>query len=132
MNPTNQQASAPAGTPGRNNSRRQGRNSLQFKKDPAAGASRFGLMMWCGRLSLLFLCLLLLQGAAFAQRQHLRGTVVDNVLQAPVAGATVVLQDGKEKAVTDENGQFRFELPIGSWNLSVTHLSYKEVLLENI
>jgi hypothetical protein len=65
--------------------------------------------------------------------QQLRGVVVDNVLQTPIQGATVSLPVLGLTTVTNASGAFRFEdVPIGVQQLTITHVSYKEVLLDNI
>lgn len=65
--------------------------------------------------------------------QQLRGTVTDQVLSKPLAGATVNLQGTKRSTVTDEEGNFRFnELPIGSYGIIVSFAGFREITLENI
>ncbi|HEY6505523.1 MAG TPA: TonB-dependent receptor [Chitinophagaceae bacterium] len=72
--------------------------------------------------------------AAQAQyKQQLRGTVVDQVLQRSLAGATVSLTGLNQSVVTDEEGMFRFkDLPVGSYRITVTYSGFKEAVLENI
>lgn len=70
---------------------------------------------------------------AQALTQRLRGTVVDQVLQTPLAGATVSVPVTGKTVITDENGNFRFpDLPIGAYRIQVSYTSYKEVVLDNI
>lgn len=65
--------------------------------------------------------------------QPLRGTVTDQVLKEPLAGATLVLEPGHRTAVTNEEGVFRFDdVSVGTYRILVTYLGYKEVLLDNI
>jgi len=65
--------------------------------------------------------------------QQLRGTVVDQLLQRPLAGATVRLPGQSQAVVTDAEGNFRFTaLPIGSYRVEVSYAGYKEVILENV
>ena len=69
--------------------------------------------------------------AQFTQR--IRGTLFDQVLQKPVAGATVSLPLIGKTTQTDSSGNFRFsEVPVGSQKIHITHISFKEVLLENL
>ena len=69
--------------------------------------------------------------AQFTQR--IRGTLVDQVLQKPVAGATVSLPLHGKTTQTDSSGNFRFsDVPVGSQKIHVTHISFTEVLLENL
>ncbi|HEU4472353.1 MAG TPA: TonB-dependent receptor [Flavisolibacter sp.] len=70
--------------------------------------------------------------AAAQPTQQLRGTVTDGVLQTPIAGATVTL-DGRQSVVTDDKGSFRFNaVPVGTYQLQVSHISYKVTVLQNI
>jgi hypothetical protein len=65
--------------------------------------------------------------------QQIRGLVVDDILQTPIAGATVRLPLLNRSATTDSEGNFRFnEVPIGIYQLVVSHVSYKEVTLDNL
>ncbi|MFC0772897.1 TonB-dependent receptor [Terrimonas alba] len=64
--------------------------------------------------------------------QSIRGTVLDNILQTPVAGATVILQ-GAGSVITDQNGNFRFSgVSLTSQQLHISHTGYKEAAVENI
>lgn len=82
----------------------------------------------------LFLIFIFLSATVHAQyKQQLRGTVVDMILQKPLAGATITLTSLQISVTTDEEGIFRFkDLPIGSYPLSITYAGFKTVSLENI
>ena len=88
--------------------------------------------------SFIFCFLLLLSFTANAQQttvftQIIRGTVVDNILQTPIADATVTLQGSGKSVSTDANGNFRFSgVPLTSQKLLISHTAYKEVFAENI
>src|SRR5689334_9646307 len=65
--------------------------------------------------------------------KQLRGTVVDLVLQKPLAGATVSIPSIGRSAITDDNGVFRFtDLPVGTYQLSITYTGFKDAILDNI
>lgn len=65
--------------------------------------------------------------------QQFRGTVTDQVLQQPLAGATVTLLPTGNRVVTNAEGAFRFtQVPVGTYQLLVTYTGYKDRLLENI
>jgi hypothetical protein len=65
--------------------------------------------------------------------QQIRGHVVDDILQTPVAGATVRLPLLNRSATTDQEGNFRFaDVPIGIYQIIITHVSYKDVYLDNL
>jgi hypothetical protein len=82
----------------------------------------------------LLLCALFFSFTANAQyTQQLRGTITDQVLQTPLAGATVTLQPGGQSIITDEQGVFRFkELPVGSYRLQISFTGFKEAVFDNI
>ena len=65
--------------------------------------------------------------------QTIRGKVVDQLLQQPIAGATVQIQGISRSVVSEEDGSFRITaVPIGNYHISVTHLSYKPSFAENV
>src|SRR5687768_4343810 len=65
--------------------------------------------------------------------QSIRGTVVDNILQSPIADATVTLFGSGKSVLTDAKGNFRFsEVPLTSQKLVFSHTGYKEAIAENI
>ena len=65
--------------------------------------------------------------------QQLRGTVIDGVLQKPLAGATVTLATQNKTVITDSNGNFTFRnIPIGRQALSISHIGYKTMTQDNI
>lgn len=65
--------------------------------------------------------------------QQFRGTVTDQVLQQPLAGATVTLTPLGYAVMTDAEGLFRFTgIPVGTYTARVTYTGYKEATLENI
>jgi hypothetical protein len=84
--------------------------------------------------SLVFITLVIFSathGKAQTVTQQVRGTITDVILQTPVSGATVALL-GKT-VTTDDKGNFRFtDIPVGTHQLQVSHISYKEATLHNI
>jgi hypothetical protein len=65
--------------------------------------------------------------------QQFRGTVTDQVLQQPLAGATVTINPLGKSVVTDEAGIFRFSnIPVGSYRIIIFYTGFKEGVLENI
>jgi hypothetical protein len=80
--------------------------------------------------------MMFLTGTIFSHTQftqRMRGTVTDQILQKPVAGATVSLLNAGKSVTTDSLGNFRFsEVPIGNHQLVVTHIGFKQVFLENL
>lgn len=88
------------------------------------------------RLRPTFLCLLMLilSTTMYGQlTQSIRGTVVDQILQAPVAGATVSIPGINRTVITDINGNFRFiDVPVGQHQLHISYVGFKETTLDNI
>jgi hypothetical protein len=84
------------------------------------------------------ICHPLLTRAQF--QQQLRGVVTDQLLQSPVAGATVVLLAANPRGdktslsvITDEHGVFKFSaVNIGQYRLHVSHVGFKTTSLDNI
>src|SRR6187549_3810387 len=65
--------------------------------------------------------------------QQFRGTVTDQVLQQPLAGATITISSLGKSVMTDETGVFRFNnIPVGSYRIIISYAGFKEGLLENI
>ncbi|WP_207513242.1 TonB-dependent receptor [Longitalea luteola] len=65
--------------------------------------------------------------------QTIRGTVTDQLLQTPVAGATVMITGTDRKAVADSLGNFRFtNVAAGTYTLLITHINYTNALASNI
>jgi TonB dependent receptor/Carboxypeptidase regulatory-like domain len=78
-------------------------------------------------LSLLFIT------AQAQYSQQFRGTVTDQVLQQPLAGATVTIIPLGKLAVTDADGVFRFNnIPVGSYRITISYTGFKEGVVENI
>ncbi|RYG27364.1 MAG: TonB-dependent receptor, partial [Chitinophagaceae bacterium] len=82
---------------------------------------------------LLLLCAIVNGQSKQSYTQTIRGTVLDNVLQVPITGATVTLVSTGTSVVTDMNGHFKFtEVNLSSHRLHVSHTAYKEVVADNI
>ncbi|HSC53575.1 MAG TPA: TonB-dependent receptor [Phnomibacter sp.] len=65
--------------------------------------------------------------------QNIRGTVMDQVLQKPLAGATVYLTGINTSVISDSNGVFRFvNVPVGVHSLEATYVGYKNGVANNI
>ncbi len=65
--------------------------------------------------------------------QQLRGTVMDQVLQQPLANATVTIKEIGKSVTTDEDGIFRFKnISVGAYRLIISYTGFKEGVLDNI
>lgn len=87
------------------------------------------------RNSSLFLFFMLFISATLnaQSRQRIRGTVTDIQVQLPLAGATVLLNNGQQKTITDADGNFSFPgLTMGSYTITVSHTGFNERIWENL
>jgi hypothetical protein len=65
--------------------------------------------------------------------QKIRGTIVDLVLQRPIAGATIVANNLNRSAISDTNGNFMFRgVPVGSIQLRISHVGFQDAVMDNI
>ena len=87
-------------------------------------------------LGILFL---LLFGKAFSQSsfptQTLRGKVIDQITQAPLIGASVILlgTDPILGTSTDLNGEFKIsQVPVGTHALKISYIGFEELLLPQV
>jgi hypothetical protein len=89
------------------------------------------------KLFLLFLSLSWVQVHAQEATQTIRGTVRDEVSQAPVIGASIMLVQPETSnpigAITDANGDFKISgVPQGRQTFRITSMGYEEQRLSNI
>ena len=80
-------------------------------------------------------CLHVNMWAQSTATQTVRGTVVDKESQAPLVGATIVIQgsDPVIGAYSDETGTFRFNrVPIGRHTFVIRYLGYEIAVLPEI
>ena len=87
------------------------------------------------RLILTGSCLISLSLCAQPLTQTIRGTVVDQSLQTPLPGATVVVVGVTplKGTSTDASGRFRLlQVPVGRQTLQISVVGYKNVTLPNI
>ncbi|HTF80090.1 MAG TPA: TonB-dependent receptor [Cytophagales bacterium] len=64
--------------------------------------------------------------------QNVRGTVVDKVSQAPIAGVVVIIAD-TIAVETDLDGNFKFtNIPVGKYNLIFKYEGYKIMPIQNV
>ena len=68
-----------------------------------------------------------------AKNGEIRGTVYGHETGDPLANATVRLVETEQHALTDENGEFRFEdLPAGDYTLNVIAIGYRLLEEDNV
>ena len=81
------------------------------------------------------LCLLLVSVQLFAQQpvQTIRGTIIDDASNEPLAYVSVELQGTMLGAVTDDAGNFTIKnVPVGRCNIMVSFVGYEPVVLKEI
>ena len=85
-------------------------------------------------LSALFIYLPAAHSQQFiAKNGEIRGTVYGHETGDPLANATVRLVETEQHALTDENGEFRFEdLPAGDYTLNVIAIGYRLLEEDNV
>ena len=85
-------------------------------------------------LSALFIYLPAAHSQQFiAKNGEIRGTVYGHETGDPLANATVRLVETEQRALTDENGEFRFEdLPAGDYTLNVIAIGYRLLEEDNV
>ncbi len=65
--------------------------------------------------------------------QTIRGTVVDKLLQKPIMGATIRIDQGKLGDASDSLGLFSIpNVEVGSHQIVITAMGYKEVVMNNM
>ncbi|MBK8659537.1 MAG: TonB-dependent receptor [Bacteroidetes bacterium] len=85
----------------------------------------------------ILLCWLWIVSALLLQAQELksiRGQVIDKDSKYPVVGASVVVLDTTniQGTVTDDDGYFKLDLPLGRVSLRVSYIGYKDEWLNNL
>jgi hypothetical protein len=65
--------------------------------------------------------------------QTIRGTVTDQLLQTPIAGATIIIIGADKKVVADSMGNFRIpNMAAGTYTLVISHINYNNAVASNI
>lgn len=83
--------------------------------------------------TLLFIVIVGLPLAAFADSGSVRGIVRDQKTKETIIGANVVIEGTTIGVSTDENGRFELRgLPAGNYNLLVSFISYQPVKVESV
>lgn len=76
---------------------------------------------------------LFLNLSAFAQTGIIKGSVVDAVTNEVLVGAVVRLEGSTTGGATDLDGLFNLPaVKVGTYTLTVSYISYKQVILENV
>ncbi|GAA4395772.1 carboxypeptidase-like regulatory domain-containing protein [Nibrella viscosa] len=86
-------------------------------------------------LSTVFISLLVFHLNAQSLTQTIRGTVVDQSLQMPIPGATIVLLNSTplQGTTTGPDGHFRLsQVPVGRQSLKISYVGYKDRIISNI
>ena len=55
---------------------------------------------------------------------QISGTLISDETGGPVSGARIAIEGTDQAVMTDENGEFAFELPRGEYALTIAHPNY--------
>ncbi len=70
--------------------------------------------------------LLFISFSASAQSYfYIKGKVLDDSTKLPMEGASVICQNTTRGTITNKEGEFRMELPVGGHNLVITYTGYE-------
>lgn len=68
----------------------------------------------------------LFSGLSWAQNATVKGQILDKEMKnEPLPFAVVVIKESKQNTATDENGNFSFSMPAGSYTLVISYLGYE-------
>lgn len=82
--------------------------------------------------NLLIILAVLCSSIAFSQTGTLRGTVIDSETGETIIGANVLLKGTYTGTVTDLDGQFSLELPVGTHDIQISYITYTTLTIEGI
>lgn len=66
---------------------------------------------------------------AFTQVAEIKGTLIDAISREPISDATIILQPSNLYAVSDNNGSWQMIADPGLYNITISHISYKDKIL---
>jgi hypothetical protein len=84
------------------------------------------------RSRLLSLALILISITAFAQKGKLTGKVVDGETGEELIGATVIVEENGQGALTDLYGTYTLELEPGTYTLNISYVSFAAQKVEHV
>lgn len=67
-----------------------------------------------------------------AQTGTLQGIIADKITGETIIGANVIIEGTTTGTSTDLNGEFKLNLPAGTYNVLVSFISYETVLIEGV
>ena len=68
----------------------------------------------------------LFSAISWAQNATVKGQILDKEMKnEPLPFSTVVIKETKQNTATDENGNYSFSMPAGSYTLVITYLGYE-------
>src|SRR5688572_17944419 len=80
-----------------------------------------------------FVILLLAKTVLLAQNTGVvRGTVTDKNTQETIVGASVSIEGSTEGTVSDLDGVYKLNLPVGTYNIKASFLGYTSIVKYNI
>ncbi|MFP5040804.1 TonB-dependent receptor [Parasediminibacterium sp. JCM 36343] len=83
--------------------------------------------------TLLLLLLVLPHGNAQSVTQTVRGTVIDKISERPIAGANILIEGLKLRAVANEKGEFSIgNVPLGRQKVAINCVGYQPVTIPEL
>lgn len=80
----------------------------------------------------IFVFIMLLALGANAQNGFIRGTVYDAGMGESLPGVTIVVAGTATGTITDLDGKFNLSLPVGTYTLNISFISYETLVIEDI
>ena len=78
---------------------------------------------------ILFLISISLCSISWAQDAFVNGKILDKETSEPLIGATILYGDGKG-AITDFNGEFIMNIPMGNYTFTISYTGFETITLE--
>lgn len=67
-----------------------------------------------------------------AQDGKIRGTVFDDATGETLVGVTVVVKGTTTGTITDLDGNYTLTIPVGTYDLQISYISYRTILIEGV
>ena len=84
------------------------------------------------RFLLLIIFLVVLPRIGYSQNGTIRGTIIEESSGEPVYGVTVLVVGTSNGTTTDFDGKFDLSLSEGEYDLRITYVSYRPIVIEDI
>src|SRR5580765_5941030 len=83
--------------------------------------------------SILFFSLLIATKLQAQETGNIKGKIVEQITEQPIAGATVTLKERQVTVVTDSSGMYVFSnLSAGSYSIIISYIWFREKMLDEV